>query len=346
MSRRSLSYLAVLLIASVLGMIACSGDNTTSPSVTTSVAAPATDNGRVRALSYDFDPNCMILVEEANIIDGGLIPNDYVLRVKLNLTKNVCDEIHLAAFFLGDIGSQELIGYASKNVSGMQSYWMMLPLDRNKVNKNCGISIQSDLGKGLIPPAHGSYPFTIADWRIGNPCGGVKETPSPTPEPTPTPTVEPTPTPTPHCNEEVNALTVGEGCDPTPEPTVTPTATPTVTPTRTPTPTPTPVPCDITPDQADGLYCLDSPLGSEAAEAAWLGIDAGTLVTKIQVDALTWTSDGSYAVVLLKDGKCGSDNKGVGYHVYSNVLAGQVLTYNGSKDISHATIFGFACPVN
>jgi hypothetical protein len=166
---------------------------------------------------------------------------------------------------------------------------------------------------------------------------------TPTPTPTPTPTATPTPTVTPTATVPP---TVTPTSTPTPTPTVTPTATPTptVTPTPAPTPTPTPTPCPpVVPNVAPGLHCLPRPLGSPASEAAWLGVPFGTFAGKVEgVDGLTWTSDGAYDVVLVKSGRCG--DKGIGYRVYVNVKPGDVLIYDGAKDISHVTRFRRNCP--
>jgi hypothetical protein len=97
------------------------------------------------------------------------------------------------------------------------------------------------------------------------------------------------------------------------------------------------------PSVAPGLHCLPGPLGSPASEAAWLGIPFDSYVGKIEnVNGLTWTSNGFYDVVLIKSGRCG--DRGMGYRVYVNVKPGDVLIYDGRKDISHATLFRGRCP--
>lgn len=256
---RALRVPVLFVLIIVMGILmACSGHNPLGPSdmATSQIDKP----GTVHATSVDYGV-CHLRVLDSNITDNGRVPDDGVIRIRVDVgsPEDGCDVLHLAAFLENKpVGSQDLA------VDPVFKYFVAA--DRSititlQLPTKCGISYQIDLGIGKNPPHGAAYGQLLAAWHIGNPCGsGVDCTPTPTPAPTPVPTA----TPTPHCNVSFAA---NNECNPTPTPAptatptpdpcgdhgelcVTPTPVPTSTPTPVPTATPTPVPTP-TPDPWD-----------------------------------------------------------------------------------------------
>lgn len=100
-------------------------------------------------------------------------------------------------------------------------------------------------------------------------------------------------------------------------------------------------PIDGSSDRTAENYCLDDPLGSESAEAAWLHVDLASFVKKVESGFTDgkkcWTTDAAYDTVLLKDGKGVCSPGQQMYKVFHNVAGGTKLCL--TSEISHASVF-------
>lgn len=93
-----------------------------------------------------------------------------------------------------------------------------------------------------------------------------------------------------------------------------------------------------------GYYCL-SPLGSESAEATWLGVaNVGVKTDNGNAECAT---PGVHDIVLFKDGRADCPQGQSSYYVVTPTNAGSYCPWPAQGEISHYTVFdGKKCPVS